>query len=138
MRGSTPGCSHTGSQVIVADTGAFIAGSLRGIYLQVYTSPGVVDEVRDRDSVRVLEELEASGKLIVMDPPQRALEAARRIKTKGLSSVDLEVLALALYLRELGCNPIIATDDYALQEAASRLGVPFARIRYRGARRARL
>ncbi len=138
MSGSTPGCSPTGSRVVVADTGAFITGSLRGLYLQVFTTPGVVMEVRDRDSVRVLEELDASGRLSIVEPPRRALEAAKRAGVRGLSSVDLEVLALALYLRDLGCVPVIATDDYALQEAASRLGVPFSRIRYRGARRPRM
>lgn len=135
MRGSTPGYSHTGKTAIVADTGAFITGAVRSVYYPVYTAESVVGEVRDSKSRRILEELLAMGRLHIVNPSSRYITISRSIAVQGLSSTDLEILALALELRDKGYNVIVATDDYALQESALRSSLRIMRIRYRGARR---
>ncbi len=135
MRGSTRGSSPTGSRLVM-DTGAIMAGLPLRIPGRHATTPSVVGEVRDRDSRRMLEECLAYGRLEVLEPSPATVEEAARIARRAgvlgkLSKTDLEVLALALELRAP-----VATDDYALQLAASEAGVGFVRIRYRGIREA--
>ena len=53
-----------------------------------------------------------------------------------LSEADIQVLALALELKDKDCNPHIVTDDYSIQNVANKLGIQFAPlitfgIRYR-------
>jgi len=82
-----------------------------------------------------------SGKLRVRTPMVRFLEEVKE-SSKGvgdvlyLSEVDLQVLALALELRNAGHNPLVVTDDYSIQNVANQMGVEFASlmtfgIRYR-------
>ena len=45
-----------------------------------------------------------------------------------LSEADLEVLALALELKTQGYSPLIATDDYSIQNVANQMSVEFASL----------
>ncbi len=45
---------------------------------------------------------------------------------KYLSQADTEVLALALQLKAAGEKPVIVTDDYSMQNVASKLGIEFS------------
>lgn len=145
MSAYSRGSSHTGSlellqRIVVDDTGAILAGLPLSLPAQHYTTPQVVEEVRDRDSKAVLETALESGRLEVLEPPNQALSEARRVAVRAgvsgrLSPTDLSVLALALHLtRECGCEVLVATDDYALQLAAKRSGLGVVRIRYPGVR----
>jgi len=49
-----------------------------------------------------------------------------------MSETDVEVLALALQVREEGEEPVVLTDDYAVQNVASRLGLEFEGLGQRG------
>ena len=56
--------------------------------------------------------------------PSQAIEAATRTgDISGLSQVDLEVLALAIEMKEL-----LYTDDYRMQNVCRFLGLPFSGI----------
>ena len=145
MSAYSRGSLHTGSReppqrIVVDDTGAILAGLPLSLPARHYTTPQVVEEVRDRDSKAVLETALESGRLEVREPPNWALSEARRAAMRAgvsrkLSSTDLSVLALALHLtRECRCEVLIATDDYALQLTAKRSGLGVVRIRYPGVR----
>jgi UPF0271 protein len=43
-----------------------------------------------------------------------------------LSEADFQVLALALQFKMQGCSPLVATDDYSIQNVAKHLGIEFA------------
>lgn len=139
MRGSTPGCSPTGSTVIILDTPAFITGKAAQIQgAAVVSTPRVLEEVRDSGSRWILELLEASGRLTVLEPKPAYLERAERAAWKAgvlgrLSKADLEVLAVAIMSLDYGCRVSVATDDYALQRAARALGIGVVSLRYRPA-----
>ncbi|BAN90179.1 NOB1 family endonuclease [Aeropyrum camini] len=138
MRGSTRDCSPTGSEAIVLDTGAFIAGKAAALPGRLATPPRVLEEVRDRGSRALLELLQSTGRLEVLPPSPRAVERAREEARRAgvlgrLSGADIEVLALALDLAWRGCRVSLATDDYTLQRLAARLGLGVVRLRYRGA-----
>lgn len=45
-----------------------------------------------------------------------------------LSETDLQVLALALELRTHGYSPLIATDDYSIQNVANQIGMEFTSL----------
>ena len=129
--------------VVVDDTGAILTGLPRRLPGKHYTVSSVVQEVRDRESRRILEEALELGRLEILDPPREALveaeRAARRTRVLSyLSRTDLEVLALALWLKR-GCplsRVLFATDDLRLADAARHGGLEIVNIRYRS-RRAR-
>jgi rRNA maturation endonuclease Nob1 len=52
-----------------------------------------------------------------------------------LSETDLQLLALAIELKERGLSPLIATDDYSIQNVAKQLGIEFAPLATFGIRR---
>lgn len=102
---------------VVADSSVFIYGkALEG---EVITVPGVEEELLD---IRSRMRLQISG--VRIEGPSR--EALARAKAGAemtgdaavLSEVDLELLAKALEL-----SARLATDDYALQNAALHLGI---------------
>jgi UPF0271 protein len=45
-----------------------------------------------------------------------------------LSKADIEVLALALDLKETGLTPAIVSDDYAIQNVSETLGIEHASL----------
>ncbi|NHV11882.1 MAG: ribonuclease VapC [Candidatus Verstraetearchaeota archaeon] len=63
-------------------------------------------------------------------------EVARKTNDrKYLSNSDLSILALALDLIEDGCNPVILTDDFSIQNVAKVLGIEYAPIATQGIRK---
>lgn len=139
MRGSSRDLSHTGEscRVMIADTGALLTGKVLSTPLRTYTTPSVVDEVKDEESRRVVDIALSTGRLEVLEPSQEALEEARKTaRIAGvlgrLSRTDLEVLALALTLKHGDCEVLVATDDYALQKAVITAGFKVVRLRYPG------
>ncbi|NYT07340.1 MAG: nucleotide-binding protein [Methanomicrobiales archaeon] len=115
----------------VLDTSVFFSSlPLSG---EIYTTPRVVAELRDLRSKVRFDLLSETG-LQVREPGREAVtrvkEAAIRCgEGEVLSETDLEVLALAV---ELSAG--ILTDDYALQNAAYRMGVPVIPLHQKGAR----
>ncbi|MEM0319869.1 MAG: hypothetical protein QXS67_00435, partial [Candidatus Nezhaarchaeales archaeon] len=78
--------------------------------------------------------------LNVIDPDnsfvERVLEVARRSgDISSLSETDLTVLALALQLHEQGLNPSLMTDDYTMQNLASRLNLRWRNVKIDAIRR---
>ena len=139
MRGSIQGSSRTGEacRVVVADTGALLTGKILSIPHRSYTTPSVVEEVRDAESRRVVEMALSTGRLEVLEPVREALEEARKAARRAgvlgrLSGTDLEVLALALTLKNESCEVLVATDDDALQRAVIAAGFRVVRLRYPG------
>jgi len=120
-------------KVIVLDTSAFVAGfDPFSISEEQYTIPMVKEEILGGSMpwVRFKTAVE-SGKLKVKRPDKTFLDEVKASATiMGdtffLSEVDLQVLALALELRTRGHHPLIATDDYSIQNVADQMGIQFA------------
>ena len=117
------------------DTSAFIAGfDPLSVTDDVYSVPSVERELASNSvpwtRFRAATE---NGKLKLKTPNNLFLERIKKsAKTVGdvlfLSDVDLEVLALALELKNLGHSPLIVTDDYSIQNVAAELGVEFMSV----------
>ncbi len=118
-------------KAFVLDTSAFIAGyEPTGEGVRLYTVPEVLDELRGTIvKLRVQAALD-SGKLTVESPKERFTEEVMRVAQEtgdfaSLSSTDISVLALALQLRTLHSDLTLISEDYSVQNVASRLGIKY-------------
>jgi UPF0271 protein len=129
-------------RAIVIDTSALIAGfdpfSIRETQ---YTVPEVRDEiiVDTMSWVRFKTAID-SGKVELKTPKEAFIGQARTFASAVgdsffLSETDLRVLALALELKTNGYSPLIATDDYSIQNVASEMSMEFAPLSTFGIRR---
>jgi UPF0271 protein len=117
-------------KIIVLDTSAFIAGfDPFSISEEEYTVPLVKDEISEKSpSYLRLEAAEENGKVKVRTPEQHFIASVENCAISVgdsflLSETDTQLLALALELKAEGHNPIIATDDYSIQNVASKLDI---------------
>ncbi|MGQ9506496.1 MAG: NOB1 family endonuclease [Candidatus Bathycorpusculaceae bacterium] len=114
------------------DTSAFVVGlDPSSISEDQYTVPMVREEIIEGTMpwVRFKTALE-SGKLKVRKPSKAFIEkvkitSATAGETFYLSETDLQVLALALQLKISGYTPLIATDDYSIQNVANLMGIEY-------------
>ena len=102
---------------IVLDSSALIEGFEIPGDAEVYITPGVDEEVREKGAyfplIKIVSPSRYNTKLVV--------KAAKETGDfPSLSYVDVEVLALALQL-----DAMLITDDYAIQNVASHLGLEF-------------
>lgn len=131
-------------RVLVLDTAAFLAGLQLHIYgHRLVTVPRVIEEVKDEASVRGLEMALTVNRVEVVEPKKEYREQARSIaKDVGsltkLSETDLDVLALALQLRDVGCRVVVVTDDYSLQNTVALIGIEFQPVKSTGIKKPRL
>lgn len=126
-----PNSGRSRKRTLVLDTSAILAGkpSPDGV---LYAPPGVVDEFGPGGKSRRQLEYMLEAGLRVIPPSAAALGAAEEAATRTgdlpkLSEADLEVLALAKDVN--GC---VVTDDYAIQNVAATLKIPFEAINTAG------
>ena len=119
-------------RVIVLDTSAFVAGfDPFALGVEQVTVPKVEEEIRRNSMVKMrLEMAIESGKLKVKAPTQESSGKAEASANEvgdsfKLSETDKQLLALALELKASGCTPQIVTDDYSIQNVASKMGIEF-------------
>jgi len=122
-------------KAIVLDTSAFVAGfDPFSISEEQYTVPAVGKEILESSMTWVrFETAVESGKLKVRAPRKFFLDEVKASATLVgdaffLSDADLQILALALQLRTEGYLPLIATDDYSIQNVANQIGIEFASL----------
>jgi len=123
------------AKVLVLDTSAFVMGlNPSALTMPVYSVPEVVGELIP-DSLPHTRFIAArdSGHLVVRKPSSSSMnavqEASSRVGDVGvLSSTDVEVLALALELKQNGLSPAIVSDDYAVQNVSETLGIEHASL----------
>jgi UPF0271 protein len=128
-------------KVLVLDTSAFIMGlDPLGLEHEIYSVPEVTEELREQagPSYRVTASI-TSGKLKVQNPTNQSLKEILE-KAQGLgdrtvlSRTDSSVLALALDLFREGRNPVVVSDDYAIQNVAEGMGIPYQSLATLGIR----
>ncbi len=122
-------------RVLVLDTSAFIAGfDPLAVEKEQYSVPEVKRELISGSLPWLrFKTAMAHGRLKVEDPGNQYLSTAKEASksvgdTRSLSEADLQVLALALQLKERHNNPQIVTDDYSIQNVANELEIEFASL----------
>ncbi|MCL4307383.1 MAG: hypothetical protein M1302_03800 [Candidatus Thermoplasmatota archaeon] len=108
---------------LILDTSAILSRRVSLMQGNVVTTPSVLDEIRLGKIARYTGF--SSDMMDILAPGRESLSAAREAaEATGdlheLSSTDLDVIALCLDL-----HGILVTDDYAMQNVASRLGLEF-------------
>ncbi|MDG6994817.1 MAG: nucleotide-binding protein [Nitrososphaerota archaeon] len=111
-------------QFLVLDTTAFYAGvPYTNTTENLVTTPDVISEVSNERTRSLI----ALSKInVLQSTPQdykRVKEAARITGDSGLSKADLSVLALCLSINAEGNEAILLSDDFAVENVASRLGI---------------
>jgi len=127
------------NEYAVVDTSALLVNNAVQ-YLQGYrcfTVPKVIQEVktlRHRAGAEVLLDAKVLDVVeVAKDCLREVLEAAKKSgDITSLSETDLEVLALALQLKRQGCDPLLVTDDYTVQNLASRFKIRCSSIKAKG------
>jgi UPF0271 protein len=118
----------------VLDTSAFVVGlDPSSISEGQYTVPMVREEIIEGTMPWVrFKTAIGSGKLKVRKPERTFLEKVKATAANAgetlLSETDLQVLALALQLKMHGYSPLIATDDYSIQNVANLMGIEFTSL----------
>ncbi len=130
------------TRVIVLDTSAFLAGfNPFSVDSDQVTAPKVEAEIRSNSLVQMrFRTAVENGKLVVREPSEECLEIIEASATKVgdtffLSDTDKQVLAIALEMKTSARNPQIITDDYSIQNVATKLGIDFASLATFGIRR---
>lgn len=127
---------------MVLDTSAFLAGfDPFSISENQATVPKVQEEIRTNSMtwVRFKTAVE-NGKLKVKTPSEEFLNKAKTSAiTVGdsffLSETDTQLLALALELKAAGHSPHIVSDDYSIQNVATKMEIEFTALATFGIRR---
>jgi UPF0271 protein len=125
-------------QFLVLDTTAFYAGvPYTNTTENLVTTPDVISEVSNERTRSLI----AVSKINVLQGSQehlRKVKAAARMTgdDKDLSPADLSVLALCLSIKEEGNSPILISDDFAVENVASKLGIPARPLMTGGIQRA--
>lgn len=112
----------------IADSAVFIMGNCPIAAADMVTIPHVEDEMRSEDAALRYDISKAEG-LRVEAAEDSFIEivkeqAAQTRDIEKLSSTDIGILAKALEYREkLGDDAVLITDDFAVQNIATRLGI---------------
>ncbi len=117
------------SEVFILDATALISGlDPNVINRTLWTVAEVIDEIKDsRNKLRI--EMAIENKTIKIGRPSAtAIDKIKQTAEKSgdiivLSDTDIKVLSLALDLKEAGHEVVILTDDYSVQNVASRLKI---------------
>jgi len=122
-------------KVLVLDTSALVMGlNPSALDTPTYSVPSVMNElIPDTLPYTRFSTSQESGHLTVKKPTTSSMKAVEATSSKVgdvgvLSRADLEVLALALDLRDSGLSPTIVSDDYAIQNVSETLGVEHASL----------
>jgi UPF0271 protein len=128
-------------KVLVLDTSALIMGlDPLGLEFESYSVPEVTEELRNKAGLSYRVTIStSSGKLKIQSPTARSLEqVAEKAKVLGdkvvLSKADTGVLALALDLLREGRNPVVVSDDYAVQNVAEGFDIAYQSLATLGIR----
>jgi len=121
----------TKSKTLILDATAFYAGvPYAGLECYKTTAEVLKEVTHNSKYLAIINTLLDSKRLEIDEPPLDAYQIvkAAAADTKdlvSLSKADLSVLALAVHHSKKG-DVVIVTDDYAVQNVAQSLGIPFA------------
>jgi len=119
-------------RIIVLDTSALLAGlDPFSIGEEQTTVPKVEQEIKKNSIICTrFRTATENGKIKIKQPSDEYLEEVRKDASKIgdfylLSETDTQLLALAKELNAEGYSPQIVTDDYSIQNVATKLGIEF-------------
>jgi UPF0271 protein len=128
--------------VVILDTSAFLAGfDPFSAGQEQVTTPKVEEELKSNSMARMrFQTAIESGKVKIIAPTDEFFSQAKISASKAgdvhvLSETDMQLLALALEYKSRGYLPKIVTDDYSIQNVATRMGIGFVALATFGIKR---
>lgn len=122
-------------RVLVLDTSAFLVGfNPLSVNLNVFTVPAVEQELSVASMAMVrFSAARDSGKLDVRRPTEASRSRVKEESSKlgehlVLSEADSQILALAIDLKDCDLEPVVVSDDYAVQNVAETLSIAYASL----------
>jgi UPF0271 protein len=120
---------------MVLDTSAFIGGLDPFSIREEQVAPPLVEQEVKRNQMTQfrLQTAIESGRLKIYAPTQEFVAQVQAAATSlgdsfYLSETDKQVLGLALEIKARGDTPKIVTDDYSIQNVATKLGLDFVAL----------
>jgi UPF0271 protein len=123
--------ANTNKKALVLDTSAILSGfAVHMSDTLLFTTSEVLNElqsgkVESSSQVPLINE----GSVRVLMPSETSIrsvnEAVDAAGEESLSGTDKSLIALALDLKNRGYEPVLVTDDYALQNSAEIMGLRF-------------
>ena len=120
--------------VFIFDTSAIFSGKEINFYdYEIITTDGVSEEIKpggkDFQKFEMLKEIG----LKILSPSKNSIEEIKKISKKTgdierLSKTDIEILAVALDLKNKNKDPIILSDDYSIQNISDNLDIKYENI----------
>jgi UPF0271 protein len=127
---------------MVLDTSAFVAGFDPFTVREEQVAPPLVELEVKKNAMTMFRFNTAieNGRVKIFEPSPQFLEEVKACATSVgdsffLSETDMHVLALALEVKARGDCPQIVTDDYSIQNVATKLGVGFVSLATFGIKR---
>ena len=113
---------------IVLDSGALFNIDITVLSHLFFTTPSVIEEVRNSRSQNRIEYAKSAGRLEVRNPIDRSIHSVRDVAKKSgdlsvLSDTDIEILALAIELKQENPMVEIWSNDFAIQNVAYLLNI---------------
>jgi len=98
---------------------------------ECYTVQEVIDEIKEKNAKLRVNLSLGEGSLKLAEPQEESLmEVKKAAEESGdiakLSETDIKLLSIALYFKKKRSRAIVVTDDYNIQNLASRLGIEFS------------
>jgi UPF0271 protein len=125
----------TETKVLVLDASALVMGlNPSALNLPSYSVTSVLDELTPNTLPHTrFATSRDSGQLTVKKPTPSSMKTVQETSSKVgdavvLSRADIEILALALDLKENGLSPAIVSDDYAVQNVSETLDIEHASL----------
>jgi UPF0271 protein len=115
---------------VILDTSAFLQGYNPVLAKQQYTVPGVRAEIKGKMAQLRYDNALHTGYLREIIPEKKYVETILKMikeegELKSLSETDIQLISLALQLQTEDKNPIIVSDDYSIQNIASKLKIKY-------------
>lgn len=126
-----------GGDCVVDDMAGLLARLPMSLRARHLVPREVAEEARDPETRWFLEWAVDAGLVEIVESRAGEVPGVPGRLLERLSPADRAVLAVALEARRECSRVLVATDDYALQEAARLLGLGVVRIRYPGSRAVR-
>jgi endoribonuclease Nob1 len=127
---------------MILDTSAFVAGlDPFSIREDMIAPPSVEEEVKRNTMTKLrLATAIEGGRLKIISPNVKFMNQVEACATSlgdtfYLSETDKQVLALALEAKARGETPHIVTDDYSIQNVATKLGLSYMALATLGIKR---
>jgi UPF0271 protein len=119
-------------KIYVLDASAIIGG-FYSKSLANFTTIEVILEIKDIKSSLLLQSATENGHIRVEEPDYEDIEEIKKIiKSSGdilrLSSVDRNIIALALKLKRKGYDPVVVTDDYSMQNTLKTIEMQYRSV----------